>query len=124
MSSIISKLPIGTLNGGAQDDVEMRVARDIRKLEVELRQPLNTLNIPNLVAALNQRHAFVPPEAEPKLAANVAHAYEYVTHQVTLPISRAGYKSYQADETVKALGEAVNNLGIAVPNVTSEPRLT
>lgn len=124
MSNFVSKLPFGTLSGGAQDDVELVVARDIRKLEIEMGQSAHTLNIPNLVATLNQRHGLVPQESEATLAANVELAYGYIAGQVALPISRAGYASYVADEAVTAVRETVKRLGATAKGVTSKPRHT
>ncbi|WP_071360841.1 hypothetical protein [Massilia timonae] len=120
MSRLIRKIPLGKLSGGAQDDVELVLARDVLKLEREMGQPMHTLNIPSLVKRLNQEHEFVEPHNVPALAANVERAYGYVAEQVPLKISQAGYKSYQADEAVKAVRQSVGRLGATAKEILSK----
>jgi len=122
MSSLISKIPLGKLTGGAQDDVELVIARDVLKLEAETNQPRNTLNISRLVARLNEQHALVPAEKVPALAANVERAYAYVSEQTPLAISQAGYTSYAADEAVKAIRKTVQRIGVAAKDAISKQR--
>lgn len=110
----LKEFPLGTLSGAAQDNVEMRIARSIREGEQRLGQPLHTLNIPDLVAAENKRHGFVEPGDVQKFAANVSSAYDYVTTQSPLGISRAGYLSYQAEGVVKAVEQVVQEVGTAL----------
>lgn len=122
MATLISKAPLGRLSGGAQDDVEMAIARNTLKLEAAMGQPKNTLNIPSFVASLNEKHALVPAEKVATLAANVERAYAYISEQKALSISRAGYKSYAADEAVKNVRQTVKRLGEAAKDVLSKPR--
>jgi hypothetical protein len=122
MSTLISKALLGRLNGGAQDDVEMAIARNTLKLEAEMGQPKNTLNIPRFVAALNEKHALVPEEKVPVLAANVERAYAYISEQKALSISRAGYKSYAADEAVKNVRHKVKHIADVARDALSKPR--
>jgi hypothetical protein len=122
MSSLISKIPLGTLKGGAQDDVELVIARNVMKLEQQMGQPKNTFDIPRFVAYLNQQHELVSPEEVPTLASNVERAYGYVSEQAPLAISRAGYESYAADEAFKSVRKKVTRLGIAAKDAISKPK--
>lgn len=120
----IKDLPLGTLNGAAEENVELAVARDIRKFEVLMGQAIGTLDIPNLVAAINERHGLVPGEKAVDLAANVVRAYNYTTARQPLAISRAGYKSYQAEQWTTGLVEAAREIGSAVSGLLSKPQET
>lgn len=122
MPSLVSKIPLGKLRGGAQDDVELALARDILKLEAEIGQAKNTLDIAGVLARVNKEHALVSAEELPELAANVKRAYGYVSEQQPLAISRAGYKSYAAEEAVKNVRQKVKHLGDVAKDALSKPR--
>lgn len=123
MTAFIGKLPLGTLNGGAQDDVELALARDVRQLEITQGQAAHTFSIPGFIAAVNQQHALVPKEKEAAFAENVERAYDYVAARTDMGISRAGYRSYQGAELVKGVGEALSQVGSAVKGVLPKPQL-
>lgn len=120
----IKDLPLGTINGAAEENVELRVARDIREFEVRMGQAVGTLHIPNLVTAINDRHGLVPAEKATDLAANVVRAYNYTAAREPLAISRAGYKSYQAEQWTTGLGEAAREIGSALSGLLSKPQET
>lgn len=122
MSSFISKIPLGKLKGGAQDDVELVIARKVMKLEQQMGQPKNTFDIPRFVAHLNEQHELVSPEEMPTLASNVERAYGYVSEQAPLAISRAGYDSYAADQAFKSVQKKVTRLGVAAKEALSKPK--
>jgi hypothetical protein len=102
------------LTGGAQDDVELAVARTIRDVEEKLGQPVGTVDIPKFVTAINERHGLVPAEKVEVLAANVGHAYNYATHQKPCPISRAGYTGYKAEGLIDSVSDAAKQVGAAL----------
>lgn len=110
----IKDLPLGTLHGAAQDNVELALARGIREIESHLGQAVHTLDIHKFVAAANERHSFVPEARVDDLAVNVEQAYGYVTARTPLSISRAAYRSYQAegfkDTVVDTLKDAASAL--------------
>jgi hypothetical protein len=87
-------------------------------------QAVGTLDIPNLVTAINDRHGLVPAEKAVDLAANVVRAYTYTTARQPLAISRAGYKSYQAEQWTTGLGEVVQEIGSALSGLLSKPQET
>lgn len=115
-----------TLNGAAQDNVELALARGIRRIEAEMGQSVNTLNIRDFVAAANERHNFVPETRVDDLAVNVEQAYGYVTSRTPLPISHVAYLSYKADgfkdkvvdTVVGTLQELGSALGVKTPRTS------
>lgn len=108
-----------TLNGAAQDNVELALARGIRKIESQMGQAVHTLNVRDFVAAANQRHNFVPEARVDDLAVNVEQAYSYVTSRTPLPISHVAYLSYRteglADKVVDSLQDLGSSLGVVRP---------
>jgi hypothetical protein len=117
----LKDLPVGKLTGGAQDAVELALAREIRDIEKKMGQPVN---ISNFVAAANERHGLVPKEKESDLTANIEHAYDYVTAQKSLAISRAGHKSYQLEGLKTTVIEVVDKIGSALGGRPPEPEAT
>jgi hypothetical protein len=120
----IKDLPLGTISGAAEENVELAVARDIREFEVRMGQAVGTLDIPNLLEAINERHGLVPAEKAADLAANVVRAYDYTTARQPLAISRAGYKSYQAEQLTVGLGQAAREIGATVRAFLLKPQET
>lgn len=120
----IKDLPLGHLEGAAQDNVELAIARDIREMEVSLGQPTHTLKIPVLIATANEKHGLVPPENVNQLTTNIERAYDYVTVQTAMPIARAGYKSYQAEDFRKKVGEVFQQIGSALGTSPPAPKST
>lgn len=94
----------------------------VLKVEAEIGQAKNTLNIAGFVARVNEENALVSVEELPVLAANVERAYTYVSEQRSLAISRAGYKSYAAEEAVKNVRQKVKHLGDVAKDALSKPR--
>lgn len=117
----IKDLPLGKLTGGAQDDVELALARTIRDMEVQLGQPVD---IPKFVSAINERHGLVPADKVADFSANIGHAREYVAHQKPVSVSRAGYGSYKAEGIVESVTEAAQQVGAALSGKVSKPRPT
>ena len=87
-------------------------------------QSVGTLDIPNLVAAINERHGLVPVKKAVDLAANVVRSYNYTTAREPLAISRAGYKSYQAEQWTIGLIEAAREIGSALSGLPSKAQET
>lgn len=120
----IKDLPLGTINGAAEENVELWVACDIREIQVRMGQRVGTVDIPKFIVAINERHSLVPPEKGDNFAANISHAYSYTTARQPLVISRAGHQSYLAEQWTTGVGEAAHEIGSTMRAYLSKPQKT
>ena len=112
---MLKGLPLGTLNGAAQDNVELAIARGILEMEKGLSQ---SIDIPQFIEGENKRHGLVPDRQLAEFAANIKSAHSYVAAQKPVDISRAGYYSYQASGLEKSIGEVKDMIGNALDRLT------
>jgi hypothetical protein len=68
----IKDMPLGTINGAAEENVELAVARDIGEIEVRMGQPVGTVDIPKFVAAIHRPSIGDAPDPEKSLRKTLA----------------------------------------------------
>jgi len=120
----IKDLPLRTINGASEENVELRVARDIREIEVRMGQRVGTMDIPKFIVAINERHGLVPPEKVDKLCGKHFTCLQLYDRTAAFGHLACRHQSYLAEQWTTGVGEAAHEIGSTMRAYLSKPQKT